>query len=85
MRQTWTPPIADAGTATGFDLDDLTLALLVGSLVRGRPHYFRVHGPAALIEYDNTQDGANHVHSVWIDPRDLFGRDLLLTHYRGAH
>ena len=56
-----------------------------GSLVRGRPHYFRVQGPAALIEYDNTQDGANHVHSVWIDPRDLFGRDLLLTHYRGAH
>ena len=33
MRQTWTPPIADAGTTTGFDLDDLTLALLVGSLV----------------------------------------------------
>lgn len=56
-----------------------------GSLARGRPHYFRVHGPAALVEYDNTQDGANHVHSVWIDPRDVFGRDLLRTHYRGAH
>jgi hypothetical protein len=56
-----------------------------GSLARGRPHYFRVHGPAALIEYDNTQDGANHVHSVWIDPQTLFGRDLLRAHYRGAH
>jgi hypothetical protein len=56
-----------------------------GNLARGRPHYFRVHGPAALIEYDNTQDGANHVHSVWIDPRNLFGRDLLRTHYRSAH
>jgi hypothetical protein len=56
-----------------------------GSLTRGQPHYFRVHGPAALIEYDNTQDGANHVHSVWIDPLDVFGRDLLKTHYQGAH
>jgi hypothetical protein len=56
-----------------------------GSPVRGRPHYFRVHGPTALIEYDNTQDGANHVHSVWIDPQSLFGRDLLKTHYKGAH
>jgi hypothetical protein len=56
-----------------------------GSLSRGQPHYFRVHGPTALIEYDNTQDGANHVHSVWIDPQDVFGRDLLKTHYRGAH
>jgi Protein of unknown function (DUF3500) len=56
-----------------------------GSPARGRPHYFRVHGPTALVEYDNTQDGANHVHSVWIDPQSLFGRDLLKTHYQGAH
>ena len=40
-----------------------------GSLERGRPHYFRVHGPTLLVEYDNTQNGANHVHSVWIEPR----------------
>jgi hypothetical protein len=56
-----------------------------GSQTPGRPHYFRVHGPTALIEYDNTQDGANHVHSVWIDPQSVFGRDLLKAHYRGAH
>jgi hypothetical protein len=56
-----------------------------GSPVRGRPHYFRVHGPTALVEYDNTQDGANHVHSVWIDPQGAFGRDMLKAHYRGAH
>jgi hypothetical protein len=56
-----------------------------GSPARGRPHYFRVHGPTALVEYDNTQDGANHVHSVWIDPQGLFGRDLLKAHYQGAH
>jgi hypothetical protein len=56
-----------------------------GSPARGRPHYFRLHGPTALVEYDNTQDGANHVHSVWIDAQALFGRDLLKEHYRGAH
>jgi hypothetical protein len=56
-----------------------------GSPARGRPHYFRVHGPTALVEYDNTQNGANHVHSVWIDPQSLFGRDLLKAHYQGAH
>lgn len=56
-----------------------------GSLAPGRPHYFRIHGPAALLEYDNTQNGANHVHSVWIDPQCMFGRDLLRAHYQGAH
>ena len=56
-----------------------------GSLAPGRPHYFRIHGATALVEYDNTQDGANHVHSVWIDPLGLFGRDLLKAHYQGAH
>jgi Protein of unknown function (DUF3500) len=56
-----------------------------GSLERGRPHYFRVHGPTVLVEYDNTQNGANHVHSVWIDPDAVFGRDLLQAHYRGSH
>ena len=56
-----------------------------GSPEPGRAHYFRIHGPVALIEYDNTQNGANHVHSVWIDPHSLFGRDLLKAHYQGAH
>ena len=41
--------------------------------------------PRRCIEYDNTQDSANHVHSVWIDPQGIFGRDLLKAHYRGAH
>jgi hypothetical protein len=56
-----------------------------GSPERGRPHYFRVHGPTVLVEYDNTQNGANHVHSLWIDPDSVFGRDLLRAHYQGAH
>lgn len=56
-----------------------------GGLAPGRPHYFRIHGPAALLEYDNTQNGASHAHSLWIDPQGMFGRDLLKAHYRDAH
>jgi hypothetical protein len=52
-----------------------------GSGERGQPHYYRVHGPTALIEYDNTQNGANHIHSVWRDLQDDFGVDLLRRHY----
>lgn len=56
-----------------------------GSSEPGRPHYFRVHGPAVLIEYDNTRNDVNHVHSVWHDPGNLFGHDLLGAHYRHGH
>jgi hypothetical protein len=52
-----------------------------GSLEPGKPHYYRVHGPTVLIEYDNTQNNANHVHSVWRDLERDFGGDLLRAHY----
>ena len=52
-----------------------------GSLEPGEPHYYRVHGPTVLIEYDNTQNDANHVHSVWRDLERDFGGDLLRVHY----
>lgn len=57
-----------------------------GSLQPGRPHYYRIHGPTLLIEYDCTQDDANHVHTVWHDPtgRD-FGDDPLRRHYDHGH
>lgn len=45
-------------------------------------HYYRVQGPTLLIEYDNTQNDANHVHTVWRDPARDFGGDLLKEHYR---
>ncbi len=80
------PEVAGAAMArirdTGVDALHFAWA---GSLAPGKPHYFRIHGPAALLEYDNTQNGANHVHSVWIDPQGLFGRDLLKRHYHDAH
>lgn len=51
----------------------------------GVPHYYRIVGPTIVIEYDNTQNGANHAHSVLRDLKRDFGGDLLLEHYRAAH
>jgi hypothetical protein len=45
-----------------------------GGTEPGRPHYYRIQGPRLLIEYDNVQDEANHVHSVWRDPAGDFGQ-----------
>ena len=53
-----------------------------GSMERGRPHYYRVQGPSFLIEYDNTQNDANHVHMVWRDFNGDFGADLLREHHQ---
>jgi len=56
-----------------------------GGVGRGDPHYYRVQTPSFLIEYDNTQNGANHIHAVWRDFTGDFGGDLLRDHYRGSH
>jgi hypothetical protein len=55
-----------------------------GSTAPGQPHYYRLQGPRLLIEWDNTQDNANHAHSVWRDPTLDFGLDVLARH-RAAH
>ncbi len=55
-----------------------------GDTERGKPHYYRIQGPTFLIEYDNTQNNANHVHSVWRDFTNDFGEDLLKKHYESA-
>ncbi|MBK5290148.1 MAG: DUF3500 domain-containing protein [Acidobacteriia bacterium] len=52
---------------------------------KGGPHYYRVQGPTFLVEYDNTQNDANHVHSVWRNYNGDFGLDLLAQHLRTAH
>lgn len=44
-------------------------------------HYYRIHGPSVLIEYDNTQNNGNHIHTVWRDLKNDFGEDLLKKHY----
>jgi len=56
-----------------------------GAEQRGAPHYYRIQTPAFLIEYDNTQNNANHIHSVWRDCNGDFGLDLLAMHYQASH
>ncbi|MDI3339410.1 MAG: DUF3500 domain-containing protein [Sphaerobacter sp.] len=56
-----------------------------GDIAPRRPHYYRLHGPRFVVEYDKTQDDANHIHSVWRDPENDFGADLLARHYAAAH
>jgi hypothetical protein len=51
----------------------------------GDPHYYRIHGPNFLIEYDDTQNNANHIHTVWRDLENDFGGDLLKKHYEEHH
>jgi hypothetical protein len=52
---------------------------------RWQGHYYAVTGPTFLLEYDNTQHGANHIHSVWRDFTNDWGEDLLAAHYAESH
>lgn len=70
--------VRDAG------IDDLRFAW-GGPLESGHAHYWRLHGPVTLIEFDNTQNDANHIHTVWHDLTRNFGRDRLKEHYATGH
>ncbi len=65
-------------------LDKVTFAW-AGGLEPGQGHYYRVQGPTFVMEYDNTQNSANHVHSLWRDLTNDFGEDLLKQHYQQSH
>jgi hypothetical protein len=67
-----------ARSEEGFDAIRFAWA---GATEPGRPHYYRVQGPKFLIEMDASQDGGNHIHSVWRDFDGDFGRDLLREHH----
>ena len=54
----------------------------LGDTEQGKKHYYVVQGPTFLIEYDNTQNNGNHIHSVWRDFSGDFGRDILREHLR---
>jgi len=64
--------------AAGFDKVTFAWA---GADALHQGHYYRVQGPTFLIEFDNTQGNANHIHSVWRDFNGDFGEDLLREHY----
>jgi hypothetical protein len=57
----------------------------LGGINPGDPHYYRVQTSAFLIEFDDTQDHANHIHSVWRDFSGDWGEDLLQEHYQQSH
>jgi hypothetical protein len=80
------PDVAEAYWATiaRAGLGDLTFAW-AGSAIPGQGHYYAVRGPSFVIEYDNTQNGANHVHAVWRDLENDWGEDVLAQHLAAAH
>lgn len=55
-----------------------------GKIAPGKPHYYRIQGPTFIFEYDNTQNDANHIHVVWRDLQNDFGKDWLKMHYESA-
>lgn len=81
------PDAARAWTARLREASSLaeTYFAWAGPIEPGEGHYYRIHSPAFLVEYDNTQDDANHVHSVWRDLENDFGGDALVRHYREGH
>jgi hypothetical protein len=74
----------DLKHVTDAGLDKIYFGWAGGTEV-GEPHYYRIHGPNFLIEYDDTQNNANHIHTVWRDLDNDFGGDLLKKHYEQDH
>jgi hypothetical protein len=64
-------------------LEKVTFAW-AGPIEPGKQHYYRIQGPTFLVEYDNSQNQGNHVHSVWRDFAGDFGRDLLREHIKSV-
>ena len=83
--RTFEPALADARMARVHEggIENVRFGW-AGAIERSRQHYYRVQGPLFLIEYDASQDGGNHVHTVWRDFNGDFGRDLLRQHYEAA-
>jgi len=65
------------------DMNDVRFGW-AGDTVPGKPHYYRIQGNSFLIEFDNTQDNANHIHTVWRDFNGDFGADLIREHYHNS-
>ena len=66
------------------DLDNVYFGW-AGGLEFGDPHYYRIQGPTFVIEYDNTQNEANHIHTIIRDLKNDWGEDVLKEHYESAH
>jgi hypothetical protein len=66
VSRAWLGEVAKAG----FDAIRFAWA---GAADRGQRHAYRVQGPTFIIEFNNTQNGANHIHSVWRNMLGDFG------------
>ena len=51
----------------------------------GKPYYYRIQGPTIIIEYENSQNNTNHIHTVVRDLKHDFGGDEMLEHYKASH
>lgn len=69
---------------TKAGIENLSFAW-AGGLTQGIGNYYRIQGPMLLIEYDNTQNNANHVHSAVRDLTNDFAEDILREHYLKEH
>ena len=69
---------------TAGGLGDATFAWS-GPDAPGHGHYYAIRGTNFVIEYDNTQDGANHIHAVWRELGNDWGEDLLAAHLAAGH
>jgi hypothetical protein len=78
-------PIAEARMKQFRDSENGLYFAWAGGIEKGDPHYYRIQTPIFLIEYDDTQNNANHIHSVWRDYEGDFGTDLLGEHYQTSH
>lgn len=79
------PTIADARIEQYHKNQSGLYFAWAGGIEKGEPHYYRIQTPAFLIEFDDTQNNANHIHSVWRDFEGDFGVDLLADHYQTSH
>ena len=83
-RLRWEVSSASFAKLEAAGLDNIRFVWM-GSFERGQRHYYRLHGPTFVLEYDNTQNDANHVHAVWRDFAGDFGRDVLAEHLKTEH
>jgi len=65
--------------------EDQVFFAWAGGLEVGQGHYYSIQGPTFLMELDNTQNDANHVHATWRDLKKDFGYDPLAEHLKKEH
>lgn len=66
-------------------LDKIKFAWSGDKVYGGKGHYYRIQNDVLLIEYDNVQNQANHLHTVVRDLTNDFGEEVLRNHYLKEH